>query len=125
VENVGKLWKSLWKMIVEKGEFSTGVASRLERRLPARVPAPHLTGAVCYESGQRKGMRTLTDEQVEANLRAVAHAVAQQELEGLTVPEWVVADLRRAARGEIETDEVIRNIHRRLDMRPCEFVLSV
>ena len=45
--------------------------------------------------------------------RAVAHAVAQQELEGLKVPESTVADLRRAALGEIGTDEVIRNIYAR------------
>jgi hypothetical protein len=43
-------------------------------------------------------------------MRAVAHAIAQQELEGLKVPEPTVADLRRTARGEIGTDEVIRNI---------------
>jgi len=47
-------------------------------------------------------------------MRAVEHAIAQQELEGLKVPESTVEDLRRAARGEIDTDEVRRNIYRRL-----------
>ena len=56
-------------------------------------------------------MTTPTEQEVQCNMRAVAHAIAQQELEGLTVPESTVADLRRAARGEIDTDEVIRNIY--------------
>jgi hypothetical protein len=47
-------------------------------------------------------------------MRSVAHAIAQQELEGLKVPASTVADLHRAAQGEIDTDEVIRNIYRRL-----------
>jgi hypothetical protein len=51
-------------------------------------------------------------------MRAVAHAIAQQELEGLKVPESTVADLRRAARGEIRTDDVIRNICRRFENVP-------
>jgi hypothetical protein len=59
-------------------------------------------------------MTTLTERDIQRNLRAVAHAIAQQELEGLKVPPPVIADLQRAARGEIDTDEVIRNIHRRV-----------
>jgi hypothetical protein len=47
-------------------------------------------------------------------MRSVAHAIAQQELEGLKVPAATVADLHRVALGEIDTDEVIRNIHRRV-----------
>jgi hypothetical protein len=58
-------------------------------------------------------MTTLTEQEVQRNMRAVAHAIAQQELEGLKVPESTVADLRRTALGEIGTDEVIRNICRR------------
>ncbi len=49
----------------------------------------------------------------QRNLRAVRHAVAQQELEGLTVSESTIRDMRRAARGEIDADEVIRNIYAR------------
>jgi hypothetical protein len=59
----------------------------------------------------------LTEEEVQRNLRAVAHAIAQQELEGLKVPESTVADLHRAARGEIDTDAVIHNIYRRFKIR--------
>ncbi|MDQ6705330.1 MAG: hypothetical protein M3Z85_05120 [Acidobacteriota bacterium] len=58
-------------------------------------------------------MTTITEQELERNMRAVAHAIAQQELEGLRVPESTVGDLQRAARGEIKTDEIIRNIHRR------------
>ena len=60
----------------------------------------------------------LTEEQIQRNMRAVARAIAQQELEGLTVPEATIADLRRVARGEIDTAEVIRNIHSRLPNVP-------
>ena len=67
----------------------------------------------------RKGqMTTLTQQEVERNMRAVAHAVAQQELEGLKVPESTVADLLRVARGEIGTEEVIHNIHVRFKNVP-------
>ncbi len=58
-------------------------------------------------------MTTLTEQEVTRNMRAVAHAIAQQELEGLKVPEFVVDDLGRVARGEIDIDEVRHNIYRR------------
>ena len=45
-------------------------------------------------------MTTLTEQEVQCNMRAVAHAIAQQELEGLTVSEPAIADLRRVARGK-------------------------
>jgi hypothetical protein len=57
--------------------------------------------------------KTFTERDIHRNMRSVAHAIAQQELEGLKVPASTVADLHRAARGEIDTDEVIRNIYRR------------
>ena len=58
-------------------------------------------------------MATFTERDIQRNMRSVAHALAQQELEGLKVPASTVSDLHRAARGEIGTDEVIRNIYRR------------
>jgi hypothetical protein len=61
---------------------------------------------------------TLTGQEVQRNMRAVAHAIAQQELEGLKVSKATVDDMRRAARGEIDTDEVIRNIYRRFKNVP-------
>jgi Antitoxin VbhA len=63
-------------------------------------------------------MITLTEQDLQRNMRAVAHAIGQQELEGLKVPAATVADLHRVARGEIDTKEVIRNIHRRLQNVP-------
>lgn len=59
-------------------------------------------------------MSAVTEEQVRRNMQAVARAIAQQELEGLKVPEETIADLQRVARGEIDTAEVIRNIRARL-----------
>ncbi len=58
-------------------------------------------------------MTTLSEQDIQRNMRAVAHAIAQQELEGLTVPAETVADLERVARGEIDTDEARRNLQRR------------
>ena len=63
-------------------------------------------------------MTTLTEQDIQRNMRAVARAIAQQELEDLKVPPATVADLHRVARGEIDTDEVIRNIYRRLQNVP-------
>ena len=63
-------------------------------------------------------MTTLTKQEIQHNMRAVAHAMAQQELEGLKVPKSTLDDLRRVARGEIDTDEVIRNIYRRFNHVP-------
>ena len=58
--------------------------------------------------------RRLTEEEIERNLLDVAEAIAQQELEGLKVSPAVVEDMRRAARGEITTEDVRRNIRERL-----------
>ena len=56
----------------------------------------------------------LTDEsESERNEQAIRHAVAQQALEGLKVSEETIADMRRAAVGEISDDEVIQNIFKR------------
>ena len=52
-------------------------------------------------------------QQISNNLKAVANAVAQQTLEGLEVPPDVVEEMKRAARGEIEIEDGIRNTIRR------------
>ncbi len=67
---------------------------------------------VAYVS-DRAPMTTFTEQHIQRNMRAAAHAIAQQELEGLTVPKEAVADLERVARGEVDTDEARRNIQRR------------
>lgn len=59
-------------------------------------------------------MKTLTEREVQRNLQAVEHAIAQQQLEGLILPEDTINDLRRAAQGEIDTEEIRRNILRRI-----------
>jgi Antitoxin VbhA len=53
----------------------------------------------------------MTQLELERNLRAVDHAIAQQRLEGLTVSESAAADMRRAARGEISDEQVIANLY--------------
>jgi hypothetical protein len=63
-------------------------------------------------------MTTLTEQEIQYNMRAVAHAIAPEELEGLEVPEFTLDDLHRAARGKIHTDEVIRNVYRRFNHVP-------
>ena len=60
-------------------------------------------------------MSTLTDQQIWRNMRDVAHAIAQQELEGLKVSKATVEGMERASRGEIGPDQVIRNIRARLN----------
>lgn len=62
-------------------------------------------------------MMALNDDEIRLNMRAVRHAIAQQELEGLTVSPETIADMESAARGEIDTDEVRRRIHERLKNR--------
>lgn len=56
----------------------------------------------------------LTEQEIQRNMRHVAHAIAQQELVGLKVTDATIADLHRVALGEIDTDEVIRNIYSRV-----------
>jgi hypothetical protein len=60
----------------------------------------------------------MTDQDIARNMRAVAHAVGQQELEGLTVPAATTNDLRRVARGEMPIAEAIRNVYARFGNVP-------
>lgn len=48
-------------------------------------------------------------QRISRNLRAVENAIAQQRLEGLEVPPDVAEEMKRAARGEIDIEEGIRN----------------
>lgn len=59
-----------------------------------------------------------SEEEITLNMRAVAHAIAKQELEGLRVHESVVADLHRAARGDIDTEQIIRSVRHRFENVP-------
>ncbi|HWB10551.1 MAG TPA: hypothetical protein VG826_15080 [Pirellulales bacterium] len=55
----------------------------------------------------------LTEQEIAWNLRAVRDALAQQTLEGLTVPPATVDDLERVARGEITSADALRNAYAR------------
>ncbi len=50
----------------------------------------------------------LSEQQINFNLNVVDNAIAQQTLEGLTVSEDVIINLRKAARGEITVDECLK-----------------
>lgn len=60
----------------------------------------------------------LTEAEIERNLRAVTHAIAQQALEGLTVPPETVEDMRKIARGEMSNDDLIRKLYSRFPNVP-------
>jgi hypothetical protein len=69
-------------------------------------------------NGKTGNMRPMNanDQQreiVSARLEAVDVAVAQQRLEGLTVPPEVVEAMKSAARGTITVDEGVRAALRR------------
>ncbi len=51
------------------------------------------------------------EQKIRFNLKAVENAVAQQRLEGLEVPLEVIEDMKRAARGEIDIADGIRNTY--------------
>ncbi len=54
-----------------------------------------------YTNSETSGtpMTTLNEQEIQRNPRFVAHAIAQQELEGLRVSKATVEDTLRAARG--------------------------
>ncbi|HWF26644.1 MAG TPA: hypothetical protein VG275_14405 [Solirubrobacteraceae bacterium] len=60
----------------------------------------------------------MTDQDIARNMRAVAHAIGQQELEGLTVPPATTDDLQRVARGEMPIAAAIRNVYARFGNVP-------
>jgi hypothetical protein len=60
----------------------------------------------------------LTEAEIKRNLRAVTHAIAQQELEGLRVPAETVEDMRRIARGDMSNDDLIRKLYSRFPNVP-------
>ena len=60
----------------------------------------------------------LTEAEIERNLRAVTHAIAQQALEGLTVPPETVEDMRKIARGDMSNDDLIRKLYSRFPNVP-------
>jgi len=59
-------------------------------------------------------MATIAPDRVAHRMFAVRNAVASQRLEGLRVDSRTIADLERAARGEIEARDVIAAIQDRI-----------
>lgn len=58
-------------------------------------------------------MSKLTDKEIARNMQFVDRAIAQPYLSGVRVSEETKADLRRVARGEMTTEDVIRKLKRR------------
>jgi len=56
----------------------------------------------------------ISEGELKRRILAVENAVAQQELEGLTVSPEANEDLRMVARGEMTTEQAIANVHARL-----------
>lgn len=56
----------------------------------------------------------LEEREIAARRAAVANAVATQRLEGLEPDPATIADLERAARGEIEVSDVLARLRQRI-----------
>jgi hypothetical protein len=57
----------------------------------------------------------ISESELQSRMLAVENAVAQQELEGLTVSTEAAEDMRRVARGEMTVEQAIANVHARLN----------
>ncbi|MBF0516548.1 MAG: antitoxin VbhA family protein [Nitrospirae bacterium] len=55
----------------------------------------------------------MTNDELQRNKRALDQALAQQRLEGLTVPPETVAELERVTCDEMTTADVISNLYDR------------
>ncbi len=58
--------------------------------------------------------KTIDGRELEFRMLSVDNAIAQQELEGLTVSPETVQDLIRVARGEMTSGQAIEKAHARL-----------
>lgn len=56
----------------------------------------------------------ISEQELQHRLLGVENAIAQQELEGLTVSEETVEDLHCVARGEITTDQAVERVQARV-----------
>jgi hypothetical protein len=66
----------------------------------------------------------MTDYEIRKNHAAIENAVASQRLEGLEPDPSTVAELERAARGEISVNDVLVNLHRRVAAGEFRTVLA-
>lgn len=60
----------------------------------------------------------LSAEEIRQNRRALNHALAQQRLEGLTVPPETIEELERVVRGEMTTEDALHNARARYMSHP-------
>lgn len=63
--------------------------------------------------------------EIRRNLRAVENAIAQQRIEGLEVPPDVIEQMKRAARGEIEIEDGIRNTREKFTQGKSEALAAI
>ncbi|HJD59178.1 MAG TPA: antitoxin VbhA family protein [Rickettsia endosymbiont of Omalisus fontisbellaquei] len=56
-----------------------------------------------------------TEEEVKQRLENLQDSIANQKLEGLEVDRATIKDMQQHAHGNITIDEVIKNIHKRLE----------
>jgi hypothetical protein len=61
---------------------------------------------------------TPTTQELRLTMRHVAHAIAEQKREGLNLSDATIADLYSAARGEIDTDEVVPPVFHKRSYSP-------
>jgi len=94
--------------------FARGSKGIILYRCQTRLYGCAFEGDVLYTIEERPEAPLMTREQkISQNLDAVENSLAQQRLEGLEVPHDIVEEMKRAARGEIEIEEGIRNTVRR------------
>lgn len=71
---------------------------------------PYAVAEAVFDEYDIEACKPVEDNpEIHRSLKAVENAVAQQRLEELAVPPDVVADMERAARGEIGIEEGIQN----------------
>ncbi|MFZ1641356.1 MAG: antitoxin VbhA family protein [Candidatus Contendobacter sp.] len=102
---------------------STDLGTRTVIAIPLEYPEdpswyngpPYAVAETVFDEYDLEGCKPIEDDpEIRRNLKAVENAVAQQRLEGLEVPSDVVADMERAARGEIGIEEGIQNTREKL-----------
>lgn len=88
---------------------------RHDRRRPSRAtlrPYFMLTPCPCAMKISKP-----SPDEIRQRLQAVEAAIASQRLEGLTVSEETAHNLRRAAHGEITSDECIELIRKKYGLQ--------
>jgi len=66
----------------------------------------------------------MTKKEQRDNRRAIEHAIAQQALEGLAITPETLADLKRVAKGELESSDLIDTLYTRYAKIPVSKFLT-